>query len=72
MNRAASHTTNCAFCGLLSPLSSHSIVECCVFPAIMFGSESWVQNTALLLTLESFQVELGEHKIRIELQRYYY
>ena len=50
------------FHGLLNP---SSIVECCVLPVLMYGSESWVLNTALLGTLESFQAELGKHILKL-------
>ena len=50
---------------LLNPLSSRSIVECCVFPVLMYGSESWVLNTAFMRTLESFQAELGKHILKL-------
>ena len=51
---------NCmgVFHGVLNPLSSKSIVECCVMPVLMYGSESWVLNSSLLSKLESFQSEL--------------
>ena len=50
---------------LLNPLSSCSIVECCVFPVLMYGSESWVLNTAFMRTLESFQAELVKHILKL-------
>ena len=53
------------FHGLLNPLSSRSIVESCILPVLMYGSESWVLNTTLLLTLESFQAEVGKRILRL-------
>ena len=49
-----------AFHGSLNPLSSRSIVESCVLPVLMYGSESWILNASLLQALESFQAELGK------------
>ena len=49
-----------AFHGLLKPLSSRSLIECCIIPVLMYGSESWVLNSTLLSKLESFQAELGK------------
>ena len=49
-----------AFHGLLNPLSSRSLIECCIIPVLMYGSESWVLNSTLLSKLESFQAELGK------------
>ena len=47
------------FHGTLNPLSSRSI-ECCVLPTLLYGAESWILNTTLLIKLESFQAEIGE------------
>ena len=30
--------------GFLNPLSLRSLVESCIFPVLMYGSESWVVN----------------------------
>ena len=60
-----SHGQLGAFHGLLNPLSSCSIVESCILPVLMYGSESWVLNTTLLLTLESFQAEVGKRILRL-------
>ena len=57
-----------AFHGLLNPVSSRSIVESCVFPVLMYGSESWILNSTLLSKLESFQAEIG--KRILSLSRY--
>ena len=48
------------FHGTLNPLSSKSIVEHCVLPCLLFGAETWILNTTLLLKLESFQAELAK------------
>ena len=55
-----SHEELGAFHGLLNPLSSRSLIECCIIPVLMYGSESWVLNSTLLSKLESFQAELGK------------
>lgn len=60
-----SHGQLGAFQGLLNPLSSRSIVECCVLPVLMYGSESWVLNSTLLSSLESFQSELGKRILKL-------
>ena len=52
-SRAAffSHGQLGAFHGLLNPLSSRSLVECCILPVLMYGSESWILNSTLLSIL---------------------
>ena len=37
-----------AFQGDLSPLSSRSVVETCVMPVLLFGSENWLLNRAMI------------------------
>ena len=54
-----------AFHGLLNPLSSCSIIESCVFPILLDGSENWVLNHRLLQALESFQAELGRRILKL-------
>ena len=53
------------FHGTLNPLSSRSIIECCVFPALLYGAESWILNATLLKKLESFQAEIGKRILRL-------
>ena len=60
-----SHGQLGAFHGLLNPLSSRSLVECCILPVLMYGSESWMLNSTLLSTLESFQAELGKRILKL-------
>ena len=43
-------------------------MESCVFPVLMYGSESWILNSTLLSKLESFQAEIG--KRILSLSRY--
>ena len=54
-----------AFHGLLNPSSSRSIVESCVLPVLLYGSENWVLNRSLLQALESFQAELGRRVLKL-------
>ena len=49
-----------SFHGQLNPLSSRSLIESCVIPVLMYGSEFWRLNTTLLSRLESFHAELGK------------
>ena len=53
------------FLGTLNPLSSRSIIECCVMPVLLHGCESWILNNSLLKKLESFQAELGKRILRL-------
>ena len=53
------------FQGKLNPLSAKSIIECCIMPILMYGSESWILNLTLLNKLESFQAELGKRILRL-------
>ena len=53
------------FHGTLNPLSSKSIVECCVLPVLLYGAESWILNKTLLQKLESFQAELAKRILRL-------
>ena len=54
-----------AFQGLLNPLSSRSIIESCIIPILLYGSENWVLNYSLLEALESFQAELGRRVLKL-------
>ena len=54
-----------AFHGLLNPLSSRSIIESCIIPVLLYGSENWVLNHSLLEALNSFQVELGRRALKL-------
>jgi hypothetical protein len=42
------------------PLSSRSIIECCVLPTLLYGAESLILNTTLLLELKPFRGEIGK------------
>ena len=54
-----------AFHGSLNPLSSRSLIESCIIPSLMYGSESWLLNSTLLHKLESFQAELGKRILKL-------
>ena len=50
-----------AFQGDLSHLSTRSIIETCVIPILLFGSENWIVSGGILKQLElleSLQIEL--------------
>ena len=46
------------FQGDISLLSSRSVLECCVMPILMYGSENWILTEILIDKLETFQGEL--------------
>ena len=52
------------FPGQLNPLSSRSLIESCVIPVLMYGSESWTLSKTLLNKLESFQAEVGKRILK--------
>ena len=53
------------FLGSLNPLSSKSIIECCILSILLYGSESWILNDTLLKKLESFPAEIGKRIFRL-------
>ena len=52
------------FQGDISPLSSRSVLECCVMPILMFGSENWILTEGLIDRLEAFQGELVKRVLK--------
>ena len=54
-----------AFQGILNPLSSCSIFETCIIPILLYGSETWLLDSTSLITLESFQHEIGCRILRV-------
>ena len=52
------------FQGSLNPLSSASVIECCVLPVLLYGAENWILTSVLLDTLEKFQGELAKRVLR--------
>ena len=53
------------FHGLLNPLSSCSIFDCCVVLSLLYGSDVWLLNNTLQSKLVSFQVDLGKRMLRL-------
>ena len=49
-----------AFQGDLSPNSTTCLVECCVYPVLLYGVENWILCETSLHKLESFQGELAK------------
>ena len=48
----------------LSPLSSVSILETCVIPILLYGSENWIMTESLMKKLESFQGVLAKRILK--------
>ena len=53
------------FRGELNPLSSRSVVDTCVMPVLLFGSECWYLTDSTLDKLENFQYTLGKKILRL-------
>ena len=53
-----------AFQGDLNPLSSKSIINSCVVPILIFGSENWILTESLLHKLEAFLGELAKRALK--------
>ena len=53
-----------AFQGDLSPLSTRFIIETCVMPILLFGSENWIVSGGILEQLESFLGELAKRALK--------
>ena len=47
------------FQGELNPLSSRSVVDTCVMPVLLFGSESWYLTDTPLKSWRTFSVPLA-------------
>ena len=52
------------FQGDICPLSSKSVLECCVIPVLLYGCENWILTEALCQKLESFQSELVKRMLK--------
>ena len=52
------------FQGDISPLSSRSVLESCVMPVLLYGSENWMLLDSLLNKLEAFQGELVKRVLK--------
>ena len=53
------------FHGNLNPLSSRSVVETCVMPILLFGSECWYLSHPTLDELEQIQCSIGKRILRL-------
>ena len=42
------------FQGDISPLSSREVIESCVMPVLLYGSENWILTEALMERLDAF------------------
>ena len=51
--------------GKPSPLTSRQIIEHCVIPVLLYGSENWTLNASLIDTIESCQAQLGKRILRL-------
>ena len=52
------------FQGDLNPTSISSIVECCVYPVLLFGVENWIMSQISLYKLENFQGEIAKRILK--------
>ncbi len=51
--------------GEISPISSRTILETCVMPILLYGSENWIMtDQGLVDRLEAFQGELAKRVLR--------
>ena len=51
------------FQGDICPLSSKSVLECCVIPVLLYGCENWIMTEPLCQKLESLQSELEDAQV---------
>ena len=54
-----------AFQGDLNPLSGRAIFETCVVSSLLYGCENWILTEDMLLTLESFQEQIGRRILKL-------
>ena len=52
------------FQGDICPLSSKSVLECCVIPVLLYGCENWIFTEPLCQKLESLQSELVNRMLK--------
>ena len=52
------------FQGDIGPLSSREVIESCVMPVLLYGSENWIMTEALMQRLEAFQGELAKRVLK--------
>ena len=53
-----------AFQGGLNPLSTGSVVETCVMPVLMYGSENWILTERCIDLLVSFLGEIAKRVLK--------
>ena len=54
-----------AFQGNVSPVSTSSVIECCVYPVLLYGIENWIFCTNSLKKLECFQGILAKSILKL-------
>ena len=54
-----------AFQGDQNLLSGKAIFEMCVVPTLLYGCENWILIEDMLLSLESFQEEIGMRILKL-------
>ena len=52
------------FQGNICPLSSKSVLECCIIPVLLYGCENWILTEPLCQKLESLQSELVKRMLK--------
>ena len=58
------YVTTDVFQGDISPLSSRAVLETCVMPILLFGSENWIMIEGLVERLAAFQGELVKRMLK--------
>ena len=53
-----------SFQGDLSPLSTGSIIQTCVMPVLLYGSENWVLSDKSITQLQSFLGEMAKRALK--------
>ena len=54
-----------AYQGTLNPLSSISLFNTCVVPAVLYGSENWILTEQTIARLKTFQSQMGKRILKI-------
>ena len=55
-----------AFHGKCYPISGKTILDICVIPILLFGSENWILTDPLVDQLEAFLGEIGRGIIKYQ------
>ena len=48
----------------ISPPSSREVIESCVMPVLLYGSENWILTDTMIERIESFQGELAKRVLK--------